>query len=127
MQQNSPGHMEATRLRKTLSAAQKKLDISKKLIDDLRQDPSSEHAEPFPGVDKDFGNPFPMTFLNDLQANISKPGPARRFSEETYAACLIIRTFSTRAYEFIRHSLIPLPQLKHVDEDFKPAIDLIQN
>jgi hypothetical protein len=43
-------------------------------------------------------------------------GPARRYSKETYAACFIIRTFSTGASELIRHSLIPLPQLKHVDE-----------
>jgi hypothetical protein len=40
MKQNSPGHMEAMRLRKALSAAQKKLVISEKLIDDLRQGPS---------------------------------------------------------------------------------------
>jgi hypothetical protein len=40
MKQNSLAHMEATRLRKALSAAQKNPDISKKLIDDLRQDPS---------------------------------------------------------------------------------------
>jgi hypothetical protein len=40
MKQNSSAHIEAIRLRKALSAAQKKLDISEKLIDHLRQDPS---------------------------------------------------------------------------------------
>jgi hypothetical protein len=40
MKQNSPAHMEAMRLQKALSAARKRLDISEKLIDDLRQDPS---------------------------------------------------------------------------------------
>jgi hypothetical protein len=40
MKQNSPAHLEALRLRKALSAAQKKFDISEKLIDNLRQDPS---------------------------------------------------------------------------------------
>jgi hypothetical protein len=33
--QNFRAHMEAMRLRKALSATQKKLDISEKLIDDL--------------------------------------------------------------------------------------------
>jgi hypothetical protein len=41
MKQNSPAHMKAMRLRKALSAAQRKLDISEKLIDDLRQDPGT--------------------------------------------------------------------------------------
>jgi hypothetical protein len=40
MKQNSPTDLEVMRLRKALSAAQKKIDISEKLINDLRQDPS---------------------------------------------------------------------------------------
>jgi hypothetical protein len=40
MKQNSPIHMEAMRLQKALSVAQKKLDISENLIDDSRQNPS---------------------------------------------------------------------------------------
>jgi hypothetical protein len=39
MKEGSPAQMEAMRLRKALSAAQKKLDISEKFIDDLLQDP----------------------------------------------------------------------------------------
>jgi hypothetical protein len=38
MKQNSPAHTEAMRLQKALSAAQKRLDISEKFIDDLQQD-----------------------------------------------------------------------------------------
>jgi hypothetical protein len=35
MKQNSPAHMEVMTVRKALSAAQKKIDISEKLTDDL--------------------------------------------------------------------------------------------
>jgi hypothetical protein len=40
MKQNPPAHVKAMTLRKALSEAQKRLDISEKLIDDLRQNQS---------------------------------------------------------------------------------------
>jgi hypothetical protein len=56
MTQNIRVCMEAIRLRKTLSAAQMKLDISEKFIDRRQHDPSSDNDESSPSVDKDFGN-----------------------------------------------------------------------
>jgi hypothetical protein len=63
-------------LRKTLTDAQKMLNLSEKLITDL-QKPSKrplpeDHAESPPPADNDFDNPFSMAFLNDLCQNISK-------------------------------------------------------
>jgi hypothetical protein len=51
--------------------------------------------------------------------------PAPRYGEETYAACFVLQTFAIRSYEFTRHSLIHLPQVKHVDAHFKDALDVI--
>jgi hypothetical protein len=80
-----------------------------------------------PLCEQGFWQSVSMAFLSDLQAMVLKGGPARHYSEETYAACFIIRTFSSRAYEFIRYPLILSPQQKHVDEYLKPVTDLIQS
>jgi hypothetical protein len=66
MTQNTPAQVEAMQLRWALSAAQKKLDISEKLIDELQHDPLSNNDKSSPSVDKDFRSPFSMAFLNDL-------------------------------------------------------------
>jgi hypothetical protein len=56
-------------------------------------------------------------------ANSDRPGPARRYYAETYAAAFILQTMSSRDYQFLRHKLIPLPQIKHVDDCFRLYID----
>jgi hypothetical protein len=70
MTQITPQHLDAMRLQKTLTAAQKKLDLSEKLIAELQKPPkrclSEDHAESSPLADKDFDKPFSIAFLNDL-------------------------------------------------------------
>jgi hypothetical protein len=82
MTQITPQHLDAMRLRKTLAAAKKKIDLSEKLIADLQKPPKmplpEDHTESPPPADKNCDNPFSMAFLNDLWQNISKAGPSRR-------------------------------------------------
>jgi hypothetical protein len=72
-------------LRKSLAVAQKKLDLSEKLIADLPMPPKrplpEDHAESPPPADTEFYNPFSIAFLNDLCQNISKTVPTFRYRQ----------------------------------------------
>jgi hypothetical protein len=63
--------------------------------------------------------------LSDLLQNIVRPSQTHRFTAETYSAAFISPTMSDQPYEFLRR-LSLLPQIKHVDEYFKPALDAVE-
>jgi hypothetical protein len=118
MSQRSPDNMTIMCMQKVLSAAQKKLDLSEKALleMELPLKPKVNVAPPHPKA---------RVFLSELLQNIDRPPQAHHFTAETYSAAFIIRTMSNQAYEFLRR-LIPLRQIKHVDEYFKPELDAVE-
>jgi hypothetical protein len=85
-------------------------------IPDLRPDPPNAcNADPFREI-----------FLADLSHNLTVAPSHREYHEETWAAAFVMRTFSPQSYEFQRH-LLPLPQIKHIDEHYADELALISS
>jgi hypothetical protein len=118
--------MAMMRLTKLLAAAQNKLNVTEKIHPELQRAPKSDDHRGPSSPTPDAAEGFRALFLNDLSENFGRHPNARRYTNETYAAAFIIRTMSSQAYEFLR-SLIPLPQIKHIDEHFKAALEQIQD
>jgi hypothetical protein len=112
-------------MQKVLTAAQKKLDLSEKALLEMELPPKPKVNVAPPRPTEEQADAFARIFLPDLLRNIDRPPQAHRFTAETYSAAFIIRAMSNQADEFLRR-LIPLPQIKHVDEYFKPALDAVE-
>jgi hypothetical protein len=63
-------------------------------------------------------------FQSDLARNLQVMETQRRYSDETYNAAFVMRTLSCKTDEFLR-GLIPLPQVKLLDERFKKDLEAI--
>jgi hypothetical protein len=125
MSQRSPDHMTIMPMQKVLTAAQKKLNLSEKahLERALPLKPKVNVAPPHPKEEQ--ADAFARVFLSDMLRNMNKPPKVRRFTAETSSPGFVIRAMPNQAYEFLRR-LIPLPQIEHVDEYFKRALDAVE-
>jgi hypothetical protein len=112
------------RLTQAVKRLQAKLDIFESSLP--RRDPGAlphPPPDPTPGMSDHFG----AAFLANLEENLRVESPSqRRYYPETWAVAFILRTLCPQSYEFQRH-LIPLPQIKHVDEYYAEELEMISS
>jgi hypothetical protein len=121
--QYSPDHMKWMRFIQVLQAAQKRLGLTEKLFDVLQERPDKPQPTDRPSANEEENNTFCQVFWGDMLANRQRPGLSRRYHAETYAAAFILRAMSSRGDQFLRHKLIPLPTINHVDDYSRSYID----
>jgi hypothetical protein len=105
------------RLKNVLKACQRKLDLREVFLGAPQTGPIDGAASPPRSSDENRTAWFAAAFQADLAHNLHEGKGRRRFNDQTYEVAFNIRTISWQAYEVLR-DLIPLPQVKHLDERF---------